>query len=61
MKQQKTKIQSQQKVHPNIPDEDYLYFNTKEDEREAKSSIGVEYKIQNREYSGYNTDSYFSN
>ena len=61
MKQQKTKIQSQQKVHPNIPDEDYLYFNTKEDEREAKSSIGVEYKIQNREYSGYNTDSYFGN
>jgi len=44
-----------------IPLEDYLYFNTKEDEREAKSSIGVEYKIQNKEYSGYNTDSYFSN
>ena len=44
-----------------IPLEDYLYFNTKEDEREAKSSIGVEYKIQNREFSGYNTDSYFSN
>jgi len=52
---------SKQKSHQNIPDEDYLYFNTKEDEREAKSSIGVEYKIQNREYSGYNTDSYFSN
>ena len=61
MKQQQTKMKSQQKVHPNIPDEDYLYFNTKEDEREAKSSIGVEYKIQNREFSGYNTDSYFSN
>lgn len=44
-----------------IPLEDYLYFNTKEDEREAKSSIGIEYKIQNREYSGYNTDSYFGN
>ena len=44
-----------------IPLEDYLYFNTKEDEREAKSSIGVEYKIQNREFSGYNTDSYFGN
>lgn len=57
MKQQKTKLKSKQ----NIPDEDYLYFNTKEDEREARSSIGVEYKIQNREYSGYNTDSYFSN
>ena len=57
MKQQKNKLQSQQ----NIPDEDYLYFNTKEDEREAKSSIGVEYKMQNREYSGYNTDSYSSN
>ena len=57
MKQQKSKSKSTQ----NIPDEDYLYFNTKEDEREAKSSIGVEYKIQNREFSGYNTDSYFSN
>ena len=57
MKQQKSKAKSTQ----NIPDEDYLYFNTKEDEREAKSSIGVEYKIQNREFSGYNTDSYFSN
>ena len=56
-KQQKNKVQSQQ----NIPDEDYLYFNTKEDEREARSSIGIEYKIQNREYSGYNTDSYFGN
>ena len=57
----KMQTKSEQKVHPNIPDEDYLYFNTKEDEREAKSSIGVEYKIQNREFSGYNTDSYFSN
>lgn len=57
MKQQKSKLKTKQ----NIPDEDYLYFNTKEDEREAKNSIGVEYKIQNREYSGYNTDSYFSN
>jgi len=56
MKKQSTKMKSQQ----NVPDEDYLYFNTKEDEREAKSSIGVEYKIQNREFSGYNTD-YFSN
>ena len=52
---------SKQKTHKSIPDEDYLYFNTKEDEREARSSIGVEYKIQNREFSGYNTDSYFSN
>lgn len=52
---------NKQKTHQNIPQEDYLYFNTKEDEREAKSSIGVEYKIQNREFSGYNTDSYFSN
>ena len=57
MKQQKSKSKSTQK----IPLEDYLYFNTKEDEREAKSSIGVEYKIQNREFSGYNTNSYFSN
>jgi len=54
-------FKSKQKTHQNIPDEDYLYFNTKEDEREARSSIGVEYKIQNREYSSYNTDSYFSN
>jgi len=41
----------------NIPDEDYLYFNTKEDEREARSSIGVEYKVQHREFSSYNSDS----
>ena len=61
MKQQKSKLKSQQKAHPNIPDEDYLYFNTKEDEREARSSIGVEYKMQNREFSGYNHDSYFGN
>lgn len=52
---------NKQKTHQNIPQEDYLYFNTKEDEREARSSIGLEYKIQNREFSGYNTDSYFSN
>lgn len=57
MKQQKSKTKSTQ----DIPLEDYLYFNTKEDEREVKSSIGVEYKIQNREFSGYNTNSYFSN
>jgi len=57
IKQAKSKQKSQQ----NVPDEDYLYFNTKEDEREAKSSIGVEYKIQNREFSGYNTDSQYSN
>ena len=44
-----------------IPDEDYLYFNTKEDEREAKSSIGVEYKMNQREYLGYNQDSQYSN
>ncbi len=43
-----------------IPLEDYLYFNTKEDEREAKSSIGIEYKVQHREFSSYNTD-YSSN
>jgi len=52
---------NKQNKHQNIPQEDYLYFNTHEDEREAKSSIGVEYKIQNREYSGYNIDSYLSN
>lgn len=68
MKKQKTKVQegsgscqNRSKSQQNIPDEDYLYFNTKEDEREAKSSIGIEYKIQNREYLGYNHDSYFSN
>ena len=44
-----------------IPLEDYLYFNTKEDEREAKSSIGVEYKMNQREYLGYNQDSQYSN
>lgn len=53
----KMKPQSQQ----NIPQEDYIFYNTKEDEREAKSSIGVEYKVQQREYSGYNTNSYFGN
>lgn len=57
----KVKTETKPKFKQNIPDEDYLYFNTKEDEREAKSSIGVEYKMQNREYSGYNTDSYFGN
>lgn len=57
MKQQKSKSKSTQ----NIPDEDYLYFNTKEDEREAKSSIGVEYKMNQREYLGYNQDSQYSN
>ena len=56
MKQHKSKPKSQQ----NIPDEDYLYFNTKEDEREAKSSIGVEYKMNQREYLGYNQDSQYS-
>lgn len=55
------KSKNKQKTKQNIPDEDYLYFNTKEDEREAKSSIGVEYKIQNREYLGYNQDSQYSN
>ena len=44
-----------------IPLEDYLYFNTKEDEREAKSSIGVEYKMNQREYFGYNQDSQYNN
>lgn len=48
----KTKTKSEQ----NIPDEDYLYYNTKEDEREAKSSIGVEYKVQQKEFSAYNSD-----
>lgn len=57
----KMQTKSEQKVHPNIPDEDYLYFNTKEDEREARSSIGVEYKMNQREYLGYNQDSQYSN
>lgn len=52
----KTKTKSEQ----NIPDEDYLYYNTKEDEREAKSSIGVEYKVQQKEFSAYNSDSLYS-
>lgn len=52
---------SKQKTHQNTPDEDYLYFNTKEDEREARSSIGVEYKMNQREYLGYNQDSQYSN
>ena len=56
MKQQKSKSKSTQ----DIPLEDYLYFNTKEDEREAKSSIGVEYKMNQREYLGYNQDSQYS-
>ena len=57
MKQQKSKSKSTQ----DIPLEDYLYFNTKEDEREARSSIGVEYKMNQREYLGYNQDSQYSN
>lgn len=57
MKQQKSKSKSTQ----DIPLEDYMYFNTKEDEREAKSSIGVEYKMNQREYLGYNQDSQYSN
>ena len=57
MKQQKSKSKSTQ----DIPLEDYLYFNTKEDERAAKSSIGVEYKMNQREYLGYNQDSQYSN
>lgn len=67
MKQQSSKIQegsgscqSRSTSTQNIPDEDYLYFNTKEDEREAKSSIGVEYKMNQREYLGYNQDSQYS-
>jgi hypothetical protein len=57
--QNKSKINPKMKpkTSQNIPDEDYLYFNTKEDEREAKSSIGVEYRIQHREFSGCNSDS----
>ena len=57
------KVKTRTKTNPqqNIPQEDYIFYNTHEDEREARSSIGVEYKIQNREYSGYNTDSQYSN
>lgn len=67
MKKQKTKVQegsgscqNRSKSKQNILDEDYLYFNTKEDEREAKSSIGVEHKTNQREFSAYNSDSLYS-
>lgn len=53
-------IKMKTKSEQNIPDEDYLYYNTKEDEREAKSSIGVEYKVQQKEFSAYNSDSLYS-
>ena len=52
----KTKPKSEQ----NIPQEDYIFYNTHEDEREARSSIGVEYKVQQREFSAYNSDSLYS-
>lgn len=55
------KVKTKPKSEQNIPQEDYIFYNTKEDEREARSSIGVEYKIQHREYSGYNQDSQYSN
>lgn len=53
-KPSKNKVQSSLTV----PNEDYLYFNTTEDDREAQRSIGIEYKVQNREYSMYNQDSF---
>ena len=56
----KIKVKTKTKSEQNIPDEDYLYYNTKEDEREAKSSIGVEYKVQQKEFSAYNSDSLYS-
>jgi len=46
----------QTKSEHNIPQEDYIFYNTHEDEREARSSIGVEYKVQQREFSAYNSD-----
>ena len=52
-KQLKNKIQ----LKENIPQEDYTFFNSTEDERDAKASIGIEFKLQNREYSVYNSDS----
>lgn len=52
-KQLKATLQLKQ----NIPQEDYTFFNSVEDERDAKSSIGVEFKLQNKEYSVYNSDS----
>lgn len=58
--QNKSKSKMKSESSQNIPDEDYLYFNTKEDEREARSSIGVEYKVHHREFSSYNFD-YSSN
>lgn len=56
----KMQTKSEQKTHQNIPQEDYIFYNTHEDEREARSSIGVEYKVQQREFSAYNSDSLYS-
>ena len=56
----KVKSKTKTKSEQNIPDEDYLYYNTKEDEREARSSIGVEYKVRQKEFSAYNSDSLYS-
>lgn len=56
----KVKMKLKPKSEQNIPQEDYIFYNTHEDEREAKSSIGVEYKVQQREFSAYNSDSLYS-
>ena len=61
MKPMKVKSKMQTKSEHNIPQEDYIFYNTHEDEREARSSIGVEYKINQREYLGYNQDSQYNN
>ena len=53
----KIKIKEKLQVKQSIPQEDYTFFNSVEDERDAKSSIGVEFKLQNKEYSVYNSDS----
>lgn len=53
----KSKIKEKLQSKQNIPQEDYIFFNSTEDERDAKSSIGIEFKLQNKEYSVYNSDS----
>lgn len=60
MKVLKVKSKMQTKSEHNIPQEDYIFYNTHEDEREARSSIGVEYKVQQKDFSVYNSDSLYS-
>ena len=60
MKVIKTKTRTEPKSEQNIPQEDYIFYNTHEDELEARSSIGVEYKVQQKDFSVYNSDSLYS-